>query len=385
MSYVSYNDISLRLETILRHFDSKKYGTLRIGSHLGCTGYYILQALSLTNLLRIPCNQSFPNSLAVCEKKFPKKHVEKQRMFTNGFEIENRTLHPHLCREKISKIIYNCLKWKRNQNICLKRIRLGRSCVDSVMYEYKLCRRNQIQCTNGECIADKYVCDGKTHCLDNTDEINCLRTNICTSFTMKLTVVYCLTSCKASNHCECSKSYFQCVSGGCIPVNKLCDRIVDCQDSSDEHICSYPQCKVDEFRCDNHRCVALLLVCNSFNDCFDSSDENNCTAIHYHSILSDLSKYDGFKCGHNFKYMDRKWICILTYDRYGVIRGCPNGKHLEQCESHRCVKHYKCHNSYCIPVHYICDGKVDCPDEDDENMCHKYTCPGLFRCNRGMY
>ena len=35
--------------------------------------------------------------------------------------------------------------------------------------------------------------------------------------------------------------------------------------------------------------------------------------------------------------------------------------------------------SYCVPHHYVCDGKLDCPYGEDEDHCLR-TCPGMLRC-----
>ena len=79
-------------------------------------------------------------------------------------------------------------------------------------------------------------------------------------------------------------------------------------------------------------------------------------------------------------FIDVSSICILLYDHYGLIRGCANGWHLQNCSASHCIGYYKCTDSYCIPVSYICDGKNDCPNREDEITCEKYICPGLYRC-----
>ena len=68
-------------------------------------------------------------------------------------------------------------------------------------------------------------------------------------------------------------------------------------------------------------------------------------------------------------------------DSNGIL-GPHNGKHLEQCADFNCnnVGKYKCLGYYCIPMSYVCDGKVDCPRASDENGCVNYTCKRLFHC-----
>lgn len=49
--------------------------------------------------------------------------------------------------------------------------------------------------------------------------------------------------CNPDEDCVCSEAYFQCMTGGCVPVSKVCDYHPDCDDNSDEMVkCSYPFC-----------------------------------------------------------------------------------------------------------------------------------------------
>ena len=77
-----------------------------------------------------------------------------------------------------------------------------------------------------------------------------------------------------------------------------------------------------------------------------------------------------------------KQECIYELNDDGDLETCRNGKHFEQCEGFNCenVGKYKCPTYYCIPMSYVCDGKVDCPRASDENGCENYTCKGLFHC-----
>ncbi len=41
----------------------------------------------------------------------------------------------------------------------------------------------------------------------------------------------------------------------------------------------------------------------------------------------------------------------------------------------------KCHNSYCVPYHRVCDGYIDCPQGDDEILCGIPECIGGYLCH----
>ena len=81
---------------------------------------------------------------------------------------------------------------------------------------------------------------------------------------------------------RCPFPYFQCYGAAysgtknlCIERNRVCDRIVDCEDGTDEESCP---CKDDEFQClSNGMCISDDLRCDHDSDCIDHSDEMNCS------------------------------------------------------------------------------------------------------------
>ncbi len=54
--------------------------------------------------------------------------------------------------------------------------------------------------------------------------------------------------------------------------------------------------------------------------------------------------------------------------------------HLFYCEEFECPSHFKCPESYCIPVRHLCDSEQDCPFGEDEEGCLEFRCEGLFWC-----
>ncbi len=59
---------------------------------------------------------------------------------------------------------------------------------------------------------------------------------------------------------------------------------------------------------------------------------------------------------------------------------CRNGQHLQDCENASCSSTFKCPMSYCIPYRYLCNGRWDCWNGDDELLCQNYTCAGMIKC-----
>ncbi|KAL3241440.1 hypothetical protein MRX96_002557 [Rhipicephalus microplus] len=73
--------------------------------------------------------------------------------------------------------------------------------------------------------------------------------------------------------------------------------------------------------------------------------------------------------------------CLYGFDQFGFQAGCRDVSHLRGCEKVICPEDYvKCTRSYCIPSHFLCDGKWDCIGGEDEIECNKYTCPGRYKC-----
>ncbi len=62
-----------------------------------------------------------------------------------------------------------------------------------------------------------------------------------------------------------------------------------------------------------------------------------------------------------------------------ALRYCPDGEHLHGCKKHAYQCDFKCPMGYCVPHHYVCDGKLDCPYGMEEGHCPS-VCPGMLRC-----
>ena len=197
-----------------------------------------------------------------------------------------------------------------------------------------------------ECILSSYICDGIVDCRDKSDETNCLDNCYNTN-------INCTTNCNIKS-CGCGSLYFRCLSGDCVPFTLRCNGFTECFDASDELSCLYLDqlIPVDSglylINVNHTACPDGYFKCNT-------SDSTDCYPAH-------------------------KWCKYEAHDFPNKVQ-CPYLEHLSYCETYECPSMYKCMKSYCIPLHLVCDGKADCPSEEDEHyFCKDMTCLGMLKC-----
>ena len=266
-------------------------------------------------------------------------------------------------------------------------------CESSVVYTRMLteCSNLYMVCDDGTCVHDSLVCDGQPHCLHGDDEADC--EHICSDQNHN-----CMYHCHHRDLCSCSPDYFQCLSGGCIPLQKLCDKIVHCVDASDEpDTCVY-------LRPEKLGHLPVSLAINSYINTLiqDNTElEHTCSDNNHVLLNQTYYKLRGKEqtCVSSSRSSDIKFLCNLcntpdrgslqffSLDRLCVYdhdcddnytSHCLNGYHLLKCENAYCVGRFKCPSSYCISFDHICNKVCDCPHCEDESMCSKLLCPGML-------
>ncbi|KAI3389567.1 hypothetical protein SNEBB_009857 [Seison nebaliae] len=261
-------------------------------------------------------------------------------------------------------------------------------------YPGEPCRNNDtFRCRNGRCISNTLKCNGKSECLDGSDEINCPRV-VCnlTSHFQCVSDKRCINiirRCNGWKDCadgsdenasmcksiSCPPGNFRCnPSGACVIGAFRCDTENDCPDGSDEKNCDVRTCDPEmEFQCPGAqgRCIKKYMVCNGKNDCGNDADESNCATIN---------------CGiHGEIQCTNENVCIPSTARCDGIRDCQNGTDEINCPrpTNVCQKdEFKCQTTgVCIPALFKCDGHNDCGDSSDEGR----NCPKVKSCNKDTH
>ena len=255
-------------------------------------------------------------------------------------------------------------------------------------------------CHDGTCVHDSLVCDGKPHCLHGEDEANCK--HICSD-----NAASCMSHCHHRDLCSCFPEYFQCLSGGCIPLQKLCDQILHCSDASDEPpTCVYlrpEQLGTPSLSLDIKHYINDLIQKNTPIQLRCFKDElQPVTNVHYtmyahqpicspsirpHDIkffcntISPNIRPGLSRCrkeSQSTHHFSLDHVCVYDHDCDDeYINHCDDGSHLLKCEHAYCVGRFKCPSSYCISLYHICNKVCDCPHCEDESICSKLLCPGM--------
>ncbi|XP_043522584.1 uncharacterized protein LOC122535258 isoform X3 [Frieseomelitta varia] len=307
------------------------------------------------------------------------------------------------------------------------------------------CMPKHFECSPGECIPSTWVCDGEEDCTDGRDESNCVSyMDLYQKYSkhklegydvqkwLHTSLKTCALRCKEADFtCRsfshkadeniCFLSDSNVGMTGSLKPNKeydyyeMKDRSVDCKGM---------------YVCENRKCINQSQVCNGKNDCNDRSDETICTVenLDYDIRLAGTENdYQGRVevkilgvwgqvCDDGFGMIDADVICKELGFVLGALEVTPGGffgnmdpptrfmvdqlkcrgneTSLRECDFdgwgvHNCQPeeavgvvcktavntcqdgHWKCDKSpACIPTAFICDEVVDCPDGSDENSEH---------------
>eukprot|EP00092_Neocalanus_flemingeri_P041600 GFUD01045305.1.p1 GENE.GFUD01045305.1~~GFUD01045305.1.p1 ORF type:complete len:884 (+),score=164.86 GFUD01045305.1:115-2766(+) len=258
-----------------------------------------------------------------------------------------------------------------------------------------VCNTAELECRNGRCVPESWVCDGEDDCGDRTDEDNCdpEQMSTCDPEEFRCATGTCIPiawQCDGEKDCpeqdaldewdqlcqkeRCNFGEFRCeAEGACIPGTWLCDDHLDCDDGSDEASCNVT-CSSEEFQCLDRNCIQARWRCDGESDCFDGSDETNCDKTTC-DALEEMTCDSGL-C------VNKRWRCDGEMD-------CDDGTDEKGCKQQinstgECEEDsFACHNKEeCINSGWICDGDADCADGSDEA---EVTCEVKSNCKEDQF
>ncbi|XP_032062699.1 very low-density lipoprotein receptor-like [Aythya fuligula] len=260
----------------------------------------------------------------------------------------------------------------------------------------KTCAESDFVCNSGQCVPNRWQCDGDPDCEDGSDEsAELCHTRTCRvneisygpQSTQRIPVSW---KCDGEKDCDsgedeencgivtCSAAEFTCSSGPCISKSFVSNVQDDCSDGSDELECAPPTCGVHEFQCKSSTCIPISWVCVDDADCSDHSDESLEQCGHQPAPPVKCSTSE-VQCGSG-ECIHKKWRCDGDPD-------CKDGSDEINCPSWTCrPDQFRCEDGNCVHRSRQCSGVRDCLDGTDEANCNNViqcSGPGKFKCRSG--
>merc|ERR1711892_1188727 len=247
-----------------------------------------------------------------------------------------------------------------------------------------VCNTAELECKNGRCVPESWVCDGEDDCGDKTDEKDCDpdKLSTCQPEEFRCDLGECIPiawQCDGEKDCpgddnldewdqlcqkeRCIIGEFRCeIEGLCIQESDLCDGHTDCIDGSDETCCNVT-CSTEEFQCLDRKCIQARWHCDGDSDCDDGADEKGCK----HLINSTGEcKTDSFACHNKEECINSGWVCDGDADCADA-----SDESEETCGvKSKCKEdQFECKSGECIPSHLRCSENIECLDGSDEKDC----------------
>ena len=262
---------------------------------------------------------------------------------------------------------------------------------------------NLFECSNNVIISSSLLCDDINDCGNNdmSDEKGCHcndatesnfrkckiianRKHACT-FLFSLSsgcAFYHLKKSKIKNKDILSKETLNCFDNQMLSSQLINDLVVDCE--YDEPLLNniyrnlkmyscpspnYIPCQKGHSQCFTiaNTCVYRLNNLNHLIPCRTGEHIQQCTQFNCNLMF----KCPGYYCTPLSYACDGKWDCLHGYNELFSV-----------CGTSRLYKHiYTCRNSeICIHIEDTCNGFLDCPENDDEQLCELVATKCQMKC-----
>ncbi|KAI6238951.1 hypothetical protein M3Y99_00626400 [Aphelenchoides fujianensis] len=293
------------------------------------------------------------------------------------------------------------------------------------------CEEGDFHCRSGECVPRDSECNRRYDCPDGSDELHCeyfnqaqyhhqqrereqqqrererLQEHSATTPDHRHV---------APEGGQCSDQEVRCKNSNplrCIHYEKLCDRVPDCPDGSDEQNCgdippaatpaastastatsaAPPQTSASTavsadcaHRCGSGRCIPTTALCNRHYDCADGSDELHCDYFRQgqrQTTPPELEaeyrrRQEDERRRIHEEHQRRQHEAELERQRQESIQTNQIGEPqvvqiLEGCRP----AEFTCGTGECLDRRRLCDGRRDCGDGSDESDCSIFIAPQL--------
>ncbi len=146
---------------------------------------------------------------------------------------------------------------------------------------------------------------------------------------------------------------------------------------------------IKNFVCHEGLSINTLLVDDLVPDCgLEAEDEPALKQLLRQSIFTECTIPGEISCRHGHsKCFNISRTCLYKIGNTGHLEPCRTGEHLADCKLFECNARYKCPEFFCIPHSYVCDGKWDCPNGEDEmaSGCRNdRICEHMFKCRNTL-
>ena len=144
--------------------------------------------------------------------------------------------------------------------------------------------------------------------------------------------------------------------------------------------------KNQTFQCKDGSSIPKSMENDLVSDCGpEAEDELHLHYLSYYTEIYTSHNMSQIPCReHHSQCYSISDTCVYKLGKFGYLRPCRTGEHLQNCTKFECNMQFKCPGYYCIRYRYSCDGKWNCPGGYDENSIHgcssKRKCKNMFKC-----